>query len=294
MKILILGGTEFVGLVTAQEAERRGHDVTILNRGSQPAPKGVTAVIGDRRAQNGYAGLDGMHFDVVIDTWQQDPVAVKDLLGALRGRMGHYVYVSSISVYDFALGTAPFDESTPRLSPETHPQEYVRDKVGGEIEASKSDVPTLLARPGVILGPEEGLPGRLGWWLSRLERGGPTLAPGPPDVSMQFIDVRDLADFLVDSAEKRLSGLYNVVSEPGHMSYESFLTVMNETAGNKAELCWLAPEQFKETEVGYWTNCLFLSHLQQASFTRLRPRRPLRKGSRFDLHGIRSGIRGPG
>jgi nucleoside-diphosphate-sugar epimerase len=86
-----------------------------------------------------------------------------------------------------------------------------------------------------------------------MERGGPTLAPGPSDISMQFIDVRDLVEFIVDGAEKKLSGPYNMTSERGHMFYGGFLETMNQTAGNKAELCWLEPERFKTSGVEYWT-----------------------------------------
>lgn len=278
MKILILGGTQFVGLVTAQEAVRRGHDVTILNRGSRPAPKGVRAVVGDRRAPNGYAGLDGIHFDAVIDTWQNEPVVVKGLLDALRGRMGHYIYVSTISTYKFVAGTPPFDEDTPQYGPNSPAEDYINDKVAGEMEALQSGVPTLIARPGVILGREEGLPGRLGWWLSRMERGGPTLALGPRDLNMQFIDVRDVANFLVDGAEKRLSGAYNVVSEPGHMTYGSFLDVINETAGNKAELCWLAQEQFQETDVTYWKELPISIPLKVSFIYQATPKKALAAG----------------
>ncbi|EOO00697.1 putative reductase protein [Phaeoacremonium minimum UCRPA7] len=252
MKILILGGTSFVGRLAAEAAVAQGHDVTLFNRGNHSAPKGVTSIIGDRLTPGGYAALGKMSFDAVIDTWSSDAVAVKTAVDALRGRIGQYVYVSSVSVYNTEGADLPFSESTPLFDPEKAPIKYIKDKVGGEIHADESGVPTLLARPTVILGPHENV-GRLPWWLRRVEKGGKTLAPGPPDLGLQFIDGRDLADFLLLAIEKQLSGAVNLGSKPAHTSFGNVLNTANEVTGGRADLYWLQPEKVLEAGLKPWT-----------------------------------------
>jgi 2'-hydroxyisoflavone reductase len=250
MKILILGGTEFVGRHIAEAAVIRGHVVTLFNRGHAEAPRGCTSIIGDRLAPGGYAALNGLAFDVVIDTWSTDPVAVKSAVDALRSHVKQYIYVSSISVYDFKSGTAPYSESTKLLDPDKAPG-YFHNKIWGERYASESGVPTTIVRPGLVLGPYENI-WRLPWWLQRMERGGPTLAPGPKDMALQFIDGRDLAKFVLGAAEFKLEGAFNLVSEMGYFSWEDFLETANKVAGENAQLCWLDPEKVTEAGIGQW------------------------------------------
>jgi nucleoside-diphosphate-sugar epimerase len=251
MKILILGGTNFAGLHIARQAVALGHQVTLFNRGTRTAPDGVTSKTGDRLAPNGYASLDGLSFDAAIDTWSTDPTAVQTAVEALGGRVGHYIYISTLSVYDFSRASAPYAESTPLWDPSGTEVQYIRDKVRGESAVGGSGMPHTFIRPGVILGPDESV-WRLPWWLLRMQRGGRTLAPGPKYLQLQFIDVRDLASFTVDAAERRLEGAYNVVSEMGHVSFGEFLNTANQVAGNHARLCWLAPEKVVEAGVGAW------------------------------------------
>lgn len=251
MKILILGGTKFAGLHAALEAVSKNHEVTLFNRGTHPAPDGVTSIVGDRLTPDGYTSLDGLTFDVVIDTWSTDPVAIQLAIEALRGRVGHYIYISSLSVYDFEKGKAPYDESTPFVDPEKTDVQYFKDKVRGEAFVSESGIPATFIRPGVILGPDEGV-WRLPWWLLRMKRGGKTLAPGPKELQLQFIDVRDLAAFTIKAAEEKLEGAYNLVSEIKHISMGKFLDTANKAAGNHADLCWLEPKEVLEAGVRPW------------------------------------------
>jgi nucleoside-diphosphate-sugar epimerase len=171
MRVLILGGTNFVGRTAAIEAVRRGHDVTTFNRGTKPTPEGAKAIIGDRLSPDGYKSLDGLTFDTVLDTWSLDPVAVRTAVDALRGRICHYIYISSISVYDESRALPPLSEESPVINPEKSDSGYAADKRGGELAAESAGVPLLIARPGLILGPYEGIDGRLPWWLGRLGRG---------------------------------------------------------------------------------------------------------------------------
>ncbi|KAG8415880.1 hypothetical protein J3459_013941 [Metarhizium acridum] len=251
MKILILGGTKFAGLHAAREAVSKGHHVTLFNRGTRPAPDGVASRVGDRLLPNGYDSLQGLTFDVVIDTWSSSPAGIKSAVEALGDRVRHYVYISTISVYDFERGNAPYSESTPLFDPGETDNQYIRDKVQGESIVSSSGLPHTIIRPGVILGPAEWL-WRLPWWLLRMKRGGVTLAPGPRDLGLQFIDVRDLAKFAILAAEEQLDGPYNLVSEMGHVSFGDFLDAANTVAGGRAELCWMEAQRVVDAGVAPW------------------------------------------
>jgi len=180
MKLLMLGGTGFVGRAVVDEARTRGHAVTVLNRGHQPAPDGVTALAGDRTAPDGLAALAGGTWDAVVDTWSGRPRVVRDAARALSGRAGHYTYVSSRSVYA-GVDTPPRAEDSPVVdaSPDSDTDDdYAAAKRGGELAAAQNFTgPVLHARAGLILGPHENI-GRLPWWLNHLARGCPTKALG--------------------------------------------------------------------------------------------------------------------
>jgi len=258
MHILILGGSVFVGRAIADEAVARGHKVTVFNRGTKPAPEGTTVATGDRLAAGGFAALDGLTFDAVVDTWAEDAEAVTKAVEALRGRFGHFTYVSTVSVYDFkqiqpsqmyAEDAALYDVEAENAAKAA----YQYNKRRGEIEAEKAGVPVFLPRPGIILGPYESLGGygaRLPWWLERYHRGGRAVAPGPEDLETKFIDVRDLAVFIVSGVEKGFTGPYNLMGASptvGHL-----WTKINEVAGGHAELVWKTPEEITAVGVKHW------------------------------------------
>lgn len=253
LRILVFGGTNFVGQAMAVEALARGHDVTTFNRGSKPSPEGANAVIGDRMAQDGYKGLDGLTFDAVIDTWWGSSIAVRTAVAALSGRISHYTYISTISVYDKGRAQPPLSEESPLIDSERCDFTYGADKRGGEIAAEEANVPVLIPRPGVIIDPREGIDGRLQWWLGRMERGGPTLAPGPRDNGLQYVDVRDLAAFVVRGAETGLIGVYNLLSQPKHTTIGEFLDTANAIAGSRATLVWKNPESILKAGISPWS-----------------------------------------
>jgi nucleoside-diphosphate-sugar epimerase len=253
LKVLVFGGNQFVGRAVATEAVRRGHQVTVLNRGNKRPVEGTTSVIGDRTAPDGLKALDGLDFDTVIDTWQRDAAVVEAAVSTLRNRFQHFIYVSSISVYSSESEPNSLSEESPVWDPKTTKSKYSADKRGGELAAQASGVPVLVVRPGLILGPNEGVKGRLPWWLLRLQRGGPTLAPGPPDMTLQFIDARDLAIFLVDSAESRLTGTFNTLSQPGHSSMAELLDTCRDLTGGTAQLKWKCPQSILDASVKPWT-----------------------------------------
>ena len=249
MRLLVLGGTGFVGRAVAEEAVGRGDEVTVFNRGRRDSPPGVRTLTGDRLAEDGLAALARGEWDAVVDTWSAEGAAVRRTAELLRGRAGHYGYVSSRSVYQWG-ATSTLTENTPLVA-EDEP-EYAGDKLRGERGAAAFDGPVLLGRAGLILGPYEDI-GRLPWWLNRLARGGPTLAPGPRDLPLQLIDGRDLAIFLLDAARQRLAGAYNLVSEPGHATMGSLLEIANEVTGGRAELRWTDPAVIAEAGIEPWT-----------------------------------------
>ncbi|GAA2632778.1 NAD-dependent epimerase/dehydratase family protein [Paractinoplanes durhamensis] len=250
MRLLILGGSGFVGRSVAEEAVARGDDVTVFNRGQRGTPAGVRVLHGDRMSPDGLAALNvDQSWDAVIDTWSAGAGAVGRTARLLSGRAGHYGYVSSRSVYRW--GTPlPLTEDSPLADPRE--PGYAGDKVRGENAADSFDGPVMLGRAGLILGPHEDI-GRLPWWLNRLARGGPTLAPGPRVLPLQYIDARDLAIFMLNAAVSQLSGPYNVVSEPGHTTMGELLEVAREVTGNRAQLRWADPSVIAAAGIAGWS-----------------------------------------
>lgn len=251
MRLLILGGSGFVGRAVAEEAVRRGAHVTVFNRGLRDAPAGVSARVGDRLAAGGLAALAGDDvWDAVVDTWSGEADCVRVAAELLRGRAGCYVYVSSRSVYRF--GNEPGLTEQAPLADADDPG-YAGDKLRGEMATAGFGGPVLLARAGLVLGPHEDV-GRLPWWLHRLARGGPTLAPGPRDLPLQYVDVRDLAAFLLDVAACAGTGPVNVVSPSGHTTMGELLDTATEVTGGRAELRWTAPGVLAAAGIEPWTD----------------------------------------
>jgi nucleoside-diphosphate-sugar epimerase len=254
-RLLVLGGTGFVGPAVIGDARARGWDVTVLNRGTRPTPGGVTALRGDRTAPGGLTVLDGGQWDVAVDTWSAAPTVVRDTAAHLVDEVGRYVYVSSRSVYRQPM-PAGADEQFPvvHASPDDGDVDYPRAKAGGEaaVVAAFGDR-ALLARAGLILGPHEDI-GRLPWWLGRVARGGRVLAPAPPGAGVQFIDVRDLAAFLLDAAAEERSGPYDLVCPLGHATMRDVLEACVTVTGSDAELCWTAPDRILTSGIEPWTD----------------------------------------
>lgn len=254
MHVLVLGGTRFVGRAVVADARSRGWDVTVLNRGTRPVPDGITQVLADRTQPGALDALGRGRFDLVVDTWAGAPSVVRDAASALADRAERYAYVSSRSVYEFPSPRGA-DESAPvvEASPDAGEVQYPQDKRGGELAVLDAfgEDRSLLARAGVILGPWEDV-GRLPWWLDRIARGGDVLAPGPRDAGLQFVDVRDLATFVLDAATGGHAGPFNVVSPPVHTTMEGFLRTCIEATGSDATLRWVEPQSILDAEIEPW------------------------------------------
>ena len=256
MRLLVLGGTEFAGRAVVEAALGRGWEVTVLNRGRHEALPGVRALRGDRTAPGGLDALAGGEWDAVVDTWSAAPRAVHDAARLLGGRVGRYVYVSSCSVYAWA-PPAGYDESAPVVEgaeADADRTDYARDKRGGELAALDAfgAERSVFVRAGLILGPYENI-GRLPWWLNRVARGGPVLAPGPRGLALQYVDVRDLAEWVLGSVERELSGAYNVISPQGHATMGSLLDACVRVTGGVAELRWTSADVVLGAGIEPWT-----------------------------------------
>ncbi|WP_199881107.1 NAD-dependent epimerase/dehydratase family protein [Streptomyces kebangsaanensis] len=255
MRLLVLGGTEFVGRAVAETAAGRGWDVTVFNRGRNAPVPGTRSLRGDRTAPDGLAALTDGTWDAVVDTWSAAPRAVREAARLLRGRAGRYVYVSSRSVYAYPPAGRLTEEASlvEDASADAEQTEYARDKRGGElaaVDAFGADR-SLLVRAGLILGPYENV-GRLPWWLTRIARGGPVLAPGPRELPLQYIDVRDLAEWILGAVERGLGGPYNLVSPPGHTTMGEFLEACVRATGTDARLHWTDPEAVLGAGIDPW------------------------------------------
>ncbi|MFD3330369.1 NAD-dependent epimerase/dehydratase family protein [Streptomyces sp. NPDC058701] len=255
MKLLMLGGTEFVGRAITEDALERGWEVTVFHRGRHAPPYGTTAVHGDRTAPGGLDALAAGEWDLVVDTWGGAPTAVRDSAALLRGRVGRYSYVSSRSVYAYP-APAGLDETGPLVggSPDAPATAYAEDKRGAELAAVDAfGDRALLVRVGLILGPYENV-GRLPWWLNRTARGGPVLAPGPRELPIQYIDVRDLARWTLDASVAGRSGAYNLASPVGHATMGSLLDACAAATGGRCDLRWTDPDRIQEAGVQPWTD----------------------------------------
>ncbi|UPZ31620.1 SDR family oxidoreductase [Streptomyces sp. LRE541] len=256
MRLLMLGGTEFVGRAVVEAALGRGWDVTVFHRGRHDPPAGVRALHGDRTAPDGLAALAEGDWDLVVDTWSGAPHVVRDSARLLKDRVRRYVYVSSCSVYAWPQ-PAGYDESAPLVegaSPDAGQTDYARDKRGGELAVLDAfgEERALLVRAGLILGPYENI-GRLPWWLARTARGGPVLAPGPRGLPLQYVDVRDLAEWTLGAAESAASRAYNLISPSGHATTETLLDACARVTGGRAELRWTEPEVVLAAGIEPWT-----------------------------------------
>lgn len=229
--------------------------MTTFSRGvSGEPPPGVEALHGDRTADADLRVLASREWDAAVDTGDQAPRHVGTAARLLAPQVRHYVYVSTMSVYR-ELGACHVDETSPvhECSPEATDVEYGPGKAGAE-RAVQGALPgrTLIVRPGLILGPHE-YPGRLVWWLRRIARGGRVLAPGSPDRPIRFVDVRDLATWMLDSARRRLPGVVNVPGPRDTATMGELLRTGVEATGSGAELVWVEDETLLGAGVAPWT-----------------------------------------
>ncbi|MFC5828983.1 NAD-dependent epimerase/dehydratase family protein [Nonomuraea insulae] len=255
MKILVLGGSAFLGRAVVTAALARGHEVTTFNRGRSGADvPGARAVRGDREVAADLERLaEGRSWDIVVDTSGYVPRVVGESVRALSGRAGTYAYVSSVSaVADFPAQPAAEDAPGWPCPAGAGPDDgdYGVLKAGCERAVEEGfDGAALIVRPGLILGPHENV-ARLPWWLTRISHGGKVLAPGDPDAPMQLVDARDVAAFTLDQAEFGASGRFLVTGPAGNATYGEWLGFCKEVTGSDAEFVWMDEEFLVEQGAG--------------------------------------------
>ncbi|MFG2036471.1 NAD-dependent epimerase/dehydratase family protein [Dactylosporangium sp. NPDC048998] len=257
MKMLVLGGTVFLGRAVARQAIALGHDVVCAARGESGEPvEGARFVRVDRDDPGGLAAVAG-EFDAVVDV-ARHPHHVRHAVAALAGRAGHYTFVSSGSAYaDTATphqvaATAPLLPPDYDADPRADAESYGRCKVAcerlavGGFGAGR----TFVLRAGMIVGPEDPT-GRFEYWVRRAARGGEVLAPGEPGEAVQLVDVRDLADWILAAAGAGLAGAFDGIGAP--MTRREFHQGLAEGAGVPQTLTWVTQEFLLERGVAPWS-----------------------------------------
>ena len=278
MKLLVLGGTKFLGRAAVEAALARGDEVTLFNRGEtnpELFPE-VEKLRGDR--DGGLSALEGREWDAVIDPSGYVPRVVRASAELLRGSVGHYVFVSSASVY--AEPYVPgFDESAPTVELENPESEDVIGDYGALKAACERVVGEVFpdastnVRAGLIVGPHD-QSGRFTYWPLRISLGGPVLAPAPPEQLVQFVDVRDLGAWLVDAAARRVAGTFNATGEPIRLD-----TVL--AACGDAELVWVDEQFLLDQGIGPWMELPLWVPREAAAFLQMSVAAAVAAGLRF-------------
>ncbi|NUT44289.1 MAG: NAD-dependent epimerase/dehydratase family protein [Thermoactinospora sp.] len=254
MRILVLGGSRFLGRHIVEEALLRGHTVTTFNRGVSGSVPGVEEIHGDREQAADLERLvDGRHWDIVVDTCGYVPRVVLASAQALSGHATTYAFISTISALDGFPNKPGTDESGLwACEPDAGPEDgdYGVLKAGCERAVSIGFAGNaLFIQPGLILGPYENV-ARLPWWLTRISHGGQVLAPGSPSVPMQLIDARDIAAFTLDKSEAGVTDRFIVTGPPGNATYGSWLEMCKEVTGSDASFVWVDDQFLLDREVG--------------------------------------------
>ena len=243
VKVLILGGTGFIGPHFVHALTEAGHTVTLFNRGKRDpeAKQGVEQLLGDRNGD--LKSLEGRDWDVVVDNSGYTPGAVKLSAELLRPRTRHYVFISSIAVYaDFQ--NPPIDEDHALAPILGMPQDKLEGDNYGPLKVLCEQVvqkvygkDASIIRPTYIAGPGD-FSDRFTYWPFRVAQGGKMLAPGTPDDPIQYIDVRDLADFVRLSVEKRIAGRFNLCTPPRWATMGKLLEASKWVTGTNTSIEW--------------------------------------------------------
>lgn len=287
MKVLILGGTIFVGRHIVRAAQQRGHDLTLFNRG-QSNPDlfpGVEQLRGDRDGD--LSALDGRRWDAVVDTCGYVPRLVRASAERLAGAVDHYTFISTLSVYP-DLGSEGLDESSPVATMEDETVEEVTGETYGPLKALCEQVVAdvygdagLVIRPGVVVGPHDPTD-RFTYWPVRVARGGDVLAPAPPERRVQFIDGRDLGAWTVRMVEKGAAGVYNATGPQGGVSMGDMLATCRRVAQNDARFVWVEEGFLLEQDVQPWSDLpLWLTGEDAVGFGSVSVEKAVGAGLRF-------------
>jgi len=264
MKLLILGGTRFLGRHLVTAAIAREHEVTLFNRGNYSIEGlgAVESIQGDRHTE--LAKLSGRRWDVVVDTSGHLPRAVRAAAGVLSDSVDRYVFVSSQNAYadvsvpgieeTYPLKTLTTEQLDRANAMDTSGDPSYAELYGGLKalceQAVEEIMPNraLIVRPGLIVGPYD-YSDRFTYWVARVADGGEVLAPGPPDRNVQFIDVRDLADWLVRMIEQKSTGAYNSHGQPSRFTMQDVLEECRRASDSDASFTWVSEDFLLKEQV---------------------------------------------
>lgn len=262
LNLLIIGGTGFTGPEQVEYALARGHKVTLLNRNKRRPDlfKGsVEQLVGDLSAD--VSVLKGRSFDAVLDIPTTPPYWVRNVAQYLKGHVGHYVFISTVSVYadnskpgaDESAATAPMNEGIDpySLDPSYRASQYPQFKAFCERLVQETYPVSTIIRPGLIVGPLDPSD-RFTYWPSRIDRGGEVLAPGDPNDRVQFIDARDLAEWTIRMIEKRETGVYNALGPAAPLSIAEMLYGIKAVTTAGAQFTWVPAEFLQQHQVQEW------------------------------------------
>lgn len=267
-KILVLGGTDFLGPHFVRAALAKGHTVTLFNRGkTNPGLFPDLEQLRGDREKGDLASLQGRTFDAVVDTSGYVPAHVEATAKLFADKAQHYQFISTISVY------GQLGQRAETVSEDTPVSEVAEDKQEDAAKvstrrqsmqfygplkarceaAAEAAMPGRVSniRPGLIVGPGDPTD-RFTWWPVRIDRGGEVLAPGDPDGHVQFIDVRDLADWMLHCIEQRVTGVYNANGFAGRVSMADLLCACKCATSKPVTLVWASEEFLAENKVGPW------------------------------------------
>ena len=262
MRLLVLGGSQFLGRAIVDEACSRGYDVTTFSRGRSGHHRpGTETLTGDRTNPEDLRQLARGSWDAVIDTSVLAPAHVTASARILAERTGHYTYISTFSVYA-EYPQQPATESSPVLDCPADATGTVDSLGYGQLKAGSERAAAaafpgrcLIVRPGLIVGPHENVHW-LSWWLHRLARGGTVLAPGGPGKPVRMTDVRDLAAWVIDNTRRGLPATVNVPGPQG-TTFGPLLTdcarLASADGSPHAELRWVSDRDLLEAGVSPWT-----------------------------------------
>jgi 2'-hydroxyisoflavone reductase len=267
LRILILGGTGFIGPHQVRYALSRGHQVTLFNRGKQPHewPGAVEELLGDRNTGD-LKSLEGRDWDACIDNPTTLPFWVRDAGRVLQGKIKHYLFISTISVY--ADNLKPADESAPvanytgkdAMAETTESLRASVEHLYGPLKAlseqeAQRQFPgkTTIIRPGLIVGPGDETD-RFTYWPVRLARGGDVLAPGDGSDPVQFVDARDLAEWTVRMAEAHTFGTFNATGPEHPLRMKDMLTGIATAIHADARPVWVSADFLESQMVEAWSD----------------------------------------
>jgi 2'-hydroxyisoflavone reductase len=252
MNILLLGGTRFVGRHIAEAALQRGHRVSTFTRGSNPLP-GTESLVGDRK-KGDLKALEGHTWDAVVDVNGYLPREVREAVGVLKGRVGRYAFISTVSVYQES--SEPVDETSPlQTLADPTVEEVTGETYGGlkvlcELEVERAfGERSFVVRPHLVVGPFDPTD-RFTYWPRRFAGGGQVLVPGRPEHTLQFVDARDLGQFVILGLEKGLDGAYNAAATP--VTWGHLVEACQQAAQNPAEAVWAHEQWLLDNQVRPW------------------------------------------